>query len=258
MLLLFCALPAWSFADIRITEIMYDPEGVDAKREWIEIYNAGAVSVDLSKYKFTDKSNHVLNVPPKNGGAGSMSLSAGSYAVVVSDGMTFSGEYPGRAIVIDSVMSLNNTGATISLMSGTAVADAATYTKTLGAAGTGDSLQLHNGAWIHARPTPGAQNATAPSVQAAAKPAPKAAVAQSARAMKPTVAIAEADAEELNDPSSVVNATPTDTVSQTAAAGSLGSSVWWLAAAALAIATGAIAALLSRSKKLEWDIEESE
>lgn len=49
-------------------------------------------------------------------------------------------------------------------------------------------------------------------------------------------------------------------VVQTAAVGAATGSgyTWWFAAAALALATGAVASLLSRSKKLEWDIEESE
>lgn len=257
LFLLSLAAPLIVIADIRITEIMYDPAGVDTKREWIEIYNAGSVSVDLSKYKFTDKSNHALNAPPKNGGVGSITLTAGSYAVLASDGTTFSGEYSGLGTVIDTVMSLNNTGATISLLIGTTVADTATYAKAQGASGTGDSLQLHNGAWIHARPTPGAQNATEPSVRTVAKPKAVPA-AKSTSGKKPAVAVEKANAEELNDPNRVVNATPTQVIAQTAAAGSLGGSLWWLIAAALAIGTGAVVSLISHSKKLEWDIEESE
>ena len=52
-----------------VREIMYDPEGSDGKKEWIEIYNEGPYLLDLSTVKFADKSAHVLNPPPKNGGA---------------------------------------------------------------------------------------------------------------------------------------------------------------------------------------------
>ena len=67
-----------------------------------------------------------------------------------------------------------------------------------------------------------------------------------------------AKADVSNDPGEIVNAEPTEELAQTAAAGSLGGSVWWFAAAALALGTGAAASLISRSKKYEWDIEESE
>ncbi len=256
--LLSLGAPLITGAEIRITEIMYDPSGADTKREWIEIYNSGTVSIDLSKFKFTDKSNHVLNAPPKNGGVGSVHIAPDSYAVLASDATTFVGAFPSIANVIDTAMSLNNTGATISILSGTAIVNSASYTKSAGGAGNGDSLQLHNGAWIHARPTPNGKNATASSVQATVKAAAKPAKTTKKKTKKPTVVVTDAEAEELNDPHTVVNATATDVMAQSAAVGSLGGSMWWFVAAALALSTGAIASLISHSKKREWDIEESE
>ncbi len=257
VLALAIAAPFVALADIRITEIMYDPSGADSKREWVEIYNAGSDTVDISKYKFTDKSNHVLNAPPKNGGSGSLMMSPGTYLVLASDATTFLSEYSGRS-VIDTAMSLNNTGASISLTSGTSVIDSVAYAKSQGAAGNGDSLQMNGSVWIHAKPTPGAQNATNPSATAAKKTTVKSAsVSKEKTPTKKIIAVATAEAAE-NDPLAIVNAKATSGEMQTAAAGSLGSSMWWFAAAALAIGAAAAASLISNGKKKEWDIEESE
>ena len=35
-----------------INEVMYDLEGTDTDREWIEVYNDGAESMNLATYKF--------------------------------------------------------------------------------------------------------------------------------------------------------------------------------------------------------------
>ncbi len=279
-LLFICALslPATAGAAIRITEIMYDPDGADAKHEWVEIYNTGSDAVDLSKYKFSDTSAHVLNAPPKNGGTGSLVIPAGSFAVLASDAATFSLEYPGRALVIDTAMNLRNSGSTILLTNGTTLVDSATYAKSEGAAGNGNSLQLNGTTWIHAKPTPGEANATLPSVTIAPIVAsktvkiqkaqkvqkvqklqaePKQKLSQKKSRQKKPIAISEAEAA-ANDPVAVVNVTSTEVVAQTAAAGSLGGSYWWIAAAALAITVAATATIMSRSKKQEWDIEEIE
>ncbi len=258
LFILVLAAPFAAQAGISISEIMFDPEGSDSKREWIELYNAGPDAVNIAEWKYADKANHALNVPPKNGGVGSMMIAPGRYFILASDAATFVAEHPGISIVIDTTMSLNNSGATIGLRSGTSVIDSATYTKSMGAAGNGDSLQLNEGTWIHAKPTPGTANATSPSVAVTQASSPKkVAPAKTAPLMPATVTTG--DAIESNDPLSIVNATPSDTaLSQTAAAGTLRGSVWWIAAAALAIGTGAVASLISRSKKFEWDIEESE
>ncbi len=261
-LALVTGAPAIAFADLRISEIMYDPVGTDSKQEWVEVLNTGTTAVDLSGIKFSDKSNHVLNIPPKNGGIGSATLAPGSYAILASDAATFLTSHSGVSQAIDTSMSLNNSGATISLSNVQGVIDSISYTKSLGAAGNGDSLQLHDGAWIPARPTPGAPNAAAPSVRAvAAQPATLQKKLTTAKSKKPTIHISKADAQtetasDSNEPLSIVNASSVPVaLSQTAAVGTLGGTYWWLLAAAL---TGIVVSLISSSKKNEWDIEESE
>lgn len=268
MLTLMLATPFTASAGISISEIVYDPDGSDTKREWVEIFNTGPDAVNLTDWKFVDKSNHALNVPPKNGGVGSMLLAPGRYAILASDAATFVAEHPGISIVIDTALSLNNSGGTLAIKHGTTVVDSVSYSSALGAAGDGDSLQLNGVTWIAAAPTPGLANATTPSVHVAPVPAapvqkkqptPKQTVAK--QKSIPRVSRTRTQTEtDAGDPLAVVNATPTEVaMSQTAAAGSLGGSNWWFAAAAaLAVGSGAVASLISRQKKNEWDIEESE
>lgn len=257
------AMPLVAIAGVRITEVMYDADGTDTKREWVELYNEGPDAVNLTDWKFADKSSHVLNVPPKNGGLGSMMLAPGRYAILAADASIFAQEYPGISIVIDTAMNLNNAGGMVAIRNNTTTVDSMAYAKSQGGSDDGDSLQLNDGVWIHAFPTPGQKNATTPSVHTVhtAAPAAKKTTAAKAPAPKPAPLVATADAEtaESNDPLAIVNATPSDeTLSQTAAAGVLGGSVWWVAALTLAIGTGAVASLISRTKKNEWEIVESE
>lgn len=129
--------------DVVITEIAYDLKDADSGHEWVEIYNAATSSIDLTGWKFNDDSNHLLNVPPKNGGQGSLVLSAGGFAVLADDAIVFLADHPGFAgTIIDTVMSLNNTQATLSLLDNNGVSvDAVTYSKDWGATGNSKTLE---------------------------------------------------------------------------------------------------------------------
>src|SRR3989338_3912521 len=105
------SVPTVADGQVVISEIMYDVSseiGADDKREWVEVFNAGSSSVDLSGWKINDGSNHILNEPPANGGTGSLALSPGAYAILTDDAATFRALYPGVATVIDTVLDLNN------------------------------------------------------------------------------------------------------------------------------------------------------
>ncbi len=129
--------------DVVITEFAYDLKGADSGHEWVEIYNTASSSIDLTGWKFNDVSNHGLNIPPKNGGQGSIILSAGSYAIIADDAVMFLADHPGfTETVIDTVMSLNNTQATLLLSDNTNTAiDTVSYTKDWGAVGNGKTLE---------------------------------------------------------------------------------------------------------------------
>ena len=113
--------PMFAHATVIITEIMYDVPtsiGADDTREWIEIANTSSSTVDLTGWKFNDGANHMLNIPPTNGGTGSLILSAGGVAILAANATTFlQNLYPSfSGTVIDTTMSLNNTSATITLI----------------------------------------------------------------------------------------------------------------------------------------------
>ena len=135
-------LPNFAFASISITEIMYDLDGSDTDREWVEIFNDGN-PVDLTGWKFNDGSNHILNVPPKNGGVGSMTIPSNGYIVLTEDANVFLNEHTGYSgAVVDTVMSLGNTEGILYLVDpdgGTV--GSVTYSKTMGANDDGNSLQ---------------------------------------------------------------------------------------------------------------------
>jgi hypothetical protein len=146
---------------IKITEIMYDLEGSDTDREWIEIKNMSSADVDLSGWKFFDGSNHILNAPPTNGGQGSLIITPGSFAVIAQSAVTFLSEHTSYdGIVIDSVVGLVNTGDTIRLLDATnQVVDEVVYSSSVGAAGDGNSLSWYQTGWVSAVPSPGADTA---------------------------------------------------------------------------------------------------
>lgn len=152
-------LPSAACAQVVISEFMYDYPGSDTGQEWVELFNAGTAPVDLTKWKINDGSGHVLNVPPKNGGTGSITIAPGAYVVLADNAPNFEAAYPNVANVIDTTLALPNTSGTVSLTddSGTTI-DSLAYTKDAGAAGDGNTLQRASvGATTlsAAAPTPG-------------------------------------------------------------------------------------------------------
>lgn len=153
-------LPALASAQIVISEITYDAVGSDTDQEYVEIFNAGNSAIDLTKWKVNDGSNHVLNVPPKNGGTGSITLQPGGYALLVDNAANFINLHSGISTsVIDTVLSLPNASGTVSIINESgATEDSVAYTKDMGAAGDGNSL--HRTSMVSATlaagaPTPG-------------------------------------------------------------------------------------------------------
>lgn len=159
------------FASLIINEIMYNPQGADTDHEWIEVYNNSSTdSVDLTGDKFNDGSNHGLNQPPANGGQGSLVIPAGGYAILSGNAATFLSDHSGfSGTVIDTVMNLPNTSAMVQILkSDNSVISAVTYNSSQGADEDGNSLQLINGSWAGATPTPGTANLVATSASASA------------------------------------------------------------------------------------------
>lgn len=154
MLAFLLLLPATTFAKLTVTEVMYDVEGTDAGREWIEIYNDSDVDVTTKEITlFENNTHHKLDITEN------LIIPAHAYVVVADNKTLFLGDnstYSG--ISFDSAFSLSNTGESLSLYLNGVVEDSASYTSSLGAGGNGNSLQKIGEYFIAAKPTPGAVN----------------------------------------------------------------------------------------------------
>lgn len=151
--------PSLALASPVISEIMYDLEGTDTGREWVEISNSGTEAVNLADWKFFEaETNHKLTFV-----RGSESLAVGGFAVITDDSQKFLVDWPNfSGTIFDSTFSLSNTGETLVLRSSDLVdVDIATYSNGLGGAGDGKSLQKSGSVWIPSLPTPGVTQLTA-------------------------------------------------------------------------------------------------
>jgi len=153
---LFAVLPGSVYASISINEIMYDLEGVDSGREWIEILNSSGEQVDLSGWKFYESgTNHGLNLFQ-----GDPTISPGSYVIIADDASKFLLDSPNfSGTIFDSSFSLKNTGETLSIRDPDLNdIDQVSYIADWGGSGDGNSLQKISGSWVSGFPTPGAEN----------------------------------------------------------------------------------------------------
>jgi hypothetical protein len=252
-------LPAAAFAQVVITEIMYDlSEGSDSGREWIEVFNAGSAPVTLTDLSvFENNKNHKITTV--TGGA---VLAPAAYAVIADNAAKFSADHPAYAgQLFDSVFSLNNDGEPIALHDASgAEIDSVTYANSMGGNGTADSLQktdpIAGAAFSAGIPTPGAGvplgglTKTPPKEK---KAAPKKASAKSAKAspqgavnVGPTVAGNAADASRAK--AQVAAAALAEDPAHT--------SLWLLGTAVIAGLGAAGVGLARRARKSEWDIIE--
>src|SRR3989338_3062826 len=140
---------------IRINEIMYDLNGSDSGREWIEVYNDGSESLNLSAWRFYENGEkHCLNLIQ-----GSWSLEAGGYIIIADNSTSFLADNPSySSTLFDSSFSLLNTGESLALWNGSEYFSNTTYSSSSGAAGDGNSLQLIDSSWQACLPTPGSVN----------------------------------------------------------------------------------------------------
>ena len=148
-------------ADVYISEIMYDFEGTDTDYEWVEIGNDGTQDVDITGWKFNDGSNHNLNIPPANGSVGELVVPSGGFLFLASNASTFDSFYNISESIIDTVMAMNNTEESISLIDDSdSSVDSVVFSSSMGANGDGKSLQLISNYWVSGNPTPGEENSS--------------------------------------------------------------------------------------------------
>ncbi len=152
LIILLSSLPSLVFAQLVFTEIMYDLEGADTGREWIELKNEGSTPVDISSYKLRENDvNHSLVFQQ-----GSAAIPSGGYAVVADNATKFLADHPGfTGTLYDSSFSLSNSGETLVFKDvSLADLDTVTYVSDWGGAGDGKSLQKSAENWLAAAPNP--------------------------------------------------------------------------------------------------------
>ncbi len=146
-------------AQIVINEIMYDLDGSDSGKEWIEILNNGSEDVDIIGWRFFEaETNHKINLI--DGKNLNFLIPKNSYAIIVDNFDKFSVSHPNfSGLVFDSAFSLSNSGENLILRnSDLNDIDNISYTSDWGASGDGNSLQLIDGNWIASNSTIGQMN----------------------------------------------------------------------------------------------------
>ncbi|OHA19653.1 MAG: hypothetical protein A2836_02105 [Candidatus Taylorbacteria bacterium RIFCSPHIGHO2_01_FULL_45_63] len=161
-LFLVLLLPVLARADVVINEIAYDIEGSDTDREWIEIWNNGSESIDLSSWKLNEAdTNHALKILQ-----GSPLIAPDAFAVIADNAERFLADNPGfSGSLFDSSFSLSNTGENLVLKDAElTLRDQISYSSDFGAKGDGNTLSRTGSSWSAVSPTPGAANSSTPVV----------------------------------------------------------------------------------------------
>ncbi|MEK7115269.1 MAG: lamin tail domain-containing protein, partial [Patescibacteria group bacterium] len=118
---------------ILISEILYDAEGSDGEKEFIELYNPNNNPVDISSWSIQHKSASSSSTSKKNFEAGSIIAPKSFYLIWL-------GNDP-RGDLKWLSGSLNNTAATISIVSDSQIIDSVIYDKNALFAPAGQSLE---------------------------------------------------------------------------------------------------------------------
>jgi len=124
------------------SEIMYDLDGSDSNREWVEVYNNGSESIEINgetSWRFFDGANHTLSLYQ-----GDLIVEPNEFIILVDNPEAFLMDYPSfTGTIIDTVISLNNTEDTLSLSndSGETYFTSVIYNSTWGASGNGFTLE---------------------------------------------------------------------------------------------------------------------
>jgi hypothetical protein len=167
LLIVILIVPNLANANIIISEIMYDPEGADTGREWIEIQNMGTENTEILDLKiFESNVNHKISIySDSNYNNKNSILKPLEYAVIADNPQKFLIDWtvknntPFSGLLFDSAFSLNNTGEIISILNSAGnILNTFTYSSEYGASDTGNSLQFNEGLWIPAIMTPGTTN----------------------------------------------------------------------------------------------------
>lgn len=160
IIILFLFILPMVSAEIVINEIMYNPEGRDDNREWLEIYNKGDEEVNLTGWRFYEANTlHILYLEQGD----NMSILPDEYIVIVKDTETFLQDYENyTGKILDSSFSLSNDGELLIITNSRektfdSIIDIIYYIPQWGGNGNGKSIcKLDE--WQECIPTPGNEN----------------------------------------------------------------------------------------------------
>ena len=137
--IVFVSIAASMAVGLELTEIMYNPDGADAGREWVEVYADAAMN--LSKARIVDHGGPHLITPHLG------ESTVIGYAIITNSAATFLAEHPFyEGQVFQAAISLSNTGEAIAITENGEVEDNVTYTN-LYANGNGRTLEKVAGTW---------------------------------------------------------------------------------------------------------------
>ena len=149
--LLFSSFVHAAESSVRITEIMYDAEGKDEGKEFIEVINVGPGAIDMTTVDFFERADR-YNGRPITQSKGSALLQPGEVAVLVANPELFLQHYAFDGVLLDtSTFALLNTGSTVSLERAGVVLHDVSYSSQDGAKGDGASLHVAQDGTITAR-----------------------------------------------------------------------------------------------------------
>ena len=141
---------------LRITEIMYNAEGNDEGKEFVEVINTGPGTIDMTTVKFFEREDRETG-RAITAHQGSAVLQPGDVAVIVAKPELFLEHYTYSGTVLDtSSFALLNAGAQVSLKKEDHLLHRITYAMENGANGDGESLHIkQNDTLAPGDPTPG-------------------------------------------------------------------------------------------------------
>ena len=125
-------------ANVRITEFVYNAEGSDKGKEYIEIINLGPDLVDSTSLRLVEgERSHRIHK-----GIGDVILKPGIIAVIVDDVDEFKSNYSYRGTILDSSFLLSNSESTLKILLNDNVIHSVRYSNSDGANGDGNALTV--------------------------------------------------------------------------------------------------------------------
>jgi len=146
-----------AYANLEITEVMYDPQGANTSHQWIEVYNNGSESIDLSNWFLADydTSWHFRSISSDS----TTILGSNSYAIIAKTyNLTdFKSKNPSlNGQLFKANITLGAESGKIGLSSDKKnIIGGISYSSPMD---NGNSLQKIDGVWKEAIPTPGISN----------------------------------------------------------------------------------------------------